>query len=260
MIEIGLDLVMGLHARRHTETVRIGLEQRLSLAQRNPDHQRVRIMQARDQAVTDVPGRTRLGPLARDLRQRLRIPPSLFRRHLRSVARTATTDRPRRRSVSGCPHDPGLALAPAGRARAGRRRGRRARAGAGRPAGVRRERARPTRRAGCGTTPRGGTRRCWRPGCGSSAATTCGWATTCCAGRPRSTGGCWRASSRSTGTGSGRARRPTRRCSRSTTRPSTCAPTSRTPGSWRPWRRPARPAGSGCCSPPSRRGRSSRPR
>ena len=65
------------------------------------------------------------------------------------------------------------------------------RAGGGRPAGVRDGRARPTRRAGCGTTPRGGTRRCWRPGCGSSAATTCGWATTCCGGRPRWTCGCW---------------------------------------------------------------------
>ena len=29
------------------------------------------------------------------------------------------------------------------------------------------------------------SRRCWRPGSGSSAATTCGWATTCCGGRPR---------------------------------------------------------------------------
>ena len=64
--------------------------------------------------------------------------------------------------------------------------------------------ARPTRRAGCGTTPRGGTRRCWRPGCGSGAATTCGWATACCGGRPPWTRGCWRASSRSTGTGCGR--------------------------------------------------------
>ena len=81
VIEIGLDLVMCLHARRHAETVRAGLEQRLSLAQGNTDHQRARVMQASDQAVMDVPRWTRRGPLALDLRQRLRIPTNLVRRH-----------------------------------------------------------------------------------------------------------------------------------------------------------------------------------
>jgi hypothetical protein len=43
-IEIGLDLVMRLHARGHAETFRVGLEQRLSLAQRDSNHQRVSVM------------------------------------------------------------------------------------------------------------------------------------------------------------------------------------------------------------------------
>src|SRR4029079_2113775 len=58
-IEIGLDLVMGLHPRRHAETVRVGLEQELALAQRDPDHHRVLVRGAHDQAVMDIPGRTR---------------------------------------------------------------------------------------------------------------------------------------------------------------------------------------------------------
>src|SRR5436190_2143637 len=67
-IEIGLDLVMCLHARRHAETVRVGLEQELPLAQRDPNHHCVLVMHAHDQAVMDVPRRTRLGSLTLDLR------------------------------------------------------------------------------------------------------------------------------------------------------------------------------------------------
>jgi hypothetical protein len=84
-IEIGLDLVMGLHPRRHAETVRVGLEQELALAQRDPDHHRVPVRGAHDQAVMDIPGRTRLGSLALDLGQRLRIPTNLVEGHPRSV-------------------------------------------------------------------------------------------------------------------------------------------------------------------------------
>ena len=84
--------------------------------------------------------------------------------------------------------------------RRGRRRG----------AGVRRRRRRPRsspgcpprtspassgsasarRSAGCGTTPPAGTRRCWRPASGSSAAPTCGSATPSSGGRRSSTRPC----------------------------------------------------------------------
>jgi hypothetical protein len=43
-IEIGLDLVMRFHVSGHAETLRVGLEQRLSLAKRDSNHQRVPIM------------------------------------------------------------------------------------------------------------------------------------------------------------------------------------------------------------------------
>ena len=91
VIEIGLDLVMGLHARRHAETVRVGLEQRLSLAQGDADHQRSRVMEAHDQAVMDVPRWTRLGSLALDLRQGLRVLTDFLRGHGRSVALRASS-------------------------------------------------------------------------------------------------------------------------------------------------------------------------
>jgi hypothetical protein len=81
-IEIGLDLVMRLHARRHAETVRVGREQGLSLAQRDPNHHRVLVTHPYDQAVMDVPRRTLLGSLALDLRQRLGISTDLVRGHL----------------------------------------------------------------------------------------------------------------------------------------------------------------------------------
>lgn len=81
-IEIGLDLVMRLHARRHAETVRVGREQDLSLAQRDPNHHRVLVMHPYDQPVMDVPRGTRPGSLALDLRQRLGISTDLVRGHL----------------------------------------------------------------------------------------------------------------------------------------------------------------------------------
>src|SRR3954469_17233574 len=84
-IQVGLDLVMCLHPRRNAEALRVGLKEPLSPAQGNPNHQRIRVIHAHDQAVMDVPRRPRLGSLGLDLRPRLRIPTNLFRGHLRSV-------------------------------------------------------------------------------------------------------------------------------------------------------------------------------
>ena len=72
-----------LHAGRHAETVRIGLEQRLSLVHGDANHQRVLVLQAHEEAVMDVPAGTRLGSLALDLRQRLRKPTNLIEGHKR---------------------------------------------------------------------------------------------------------------------------------------------------------------------------------
>jgi hypothetical protein len=81
-IEIGLDLVVCLHARRHSETVRVLLEEVVPLTQRDPNHHRVVITHAYNEAVMDVPRRTRLGSLAFDLRQRLRVPSNLVEGHV----------------------------------------------------------------------------------------------------------------------------------------------------------------------------------
>ena len=68
-IEIGLDLVVCLHARWHSETVRVLVEEVVSLTQRDPNHHCVVVTHAYNEAVMDVPRRTRLGSLAFDLRQ-----------------------------------------------------------------------------------------------------------------------------------------------------------------------------------------------
>ena len=89
--------------------------------------------------------------------------------------------------------------------------------------------------AGCGTTPPGGTRRCWRPASGSSAAPTCGSATPSSGGRRSSTRPCspptrppgWDALQPVTAD-----RRP--RCSRSTTPPTGSIRWPSTSGSRRP--------------------------
>ena len=80
-VKVGLELVMGLHARWHTETGGVSLEQRLSLAQGDPNHQRGLVLYAHHQAIVDVPSRMRFGPLAFHLGQRLGVPGNLFEGH-----------------------------------------------------------------------------------------------------------------------------------------------------------------------------------
>ena len=101
----------------------------------------------------------------------------------------------RRRRSESCPHDPRPALPPAGRAGAGDRGrlvvdDRPRRAVVATSPGVRR-----TARAGCGTTPPGGTPASWPTASASRGATTCGCAAASCVGRPRSTPRCWPAPS-----------------------------------------------------------------
>ena len=57
-IEIRLDLVVCLHARRHAETVRVLLEEVLSLTQRDANHHRIVVTRAYNEAVVNVPRRT----------------------------------------------------------------------------------------------------------------------------------------------------------------------------------------------------------
>ena len=55
--------------------------------------------------------------------------------------------------------------------------------------------ASPTTRGGSGTTPPGGTPRCWLPACGSSVPRPAAVPRACCAGRPPLTRRCWAATS-----------------------------------------------------------------
>ena len=70
---------------RDAEGVRVRLQQVLPPAQGTRITSVVPILQPHDQAVVHAPRRARLGPLALDLRQRLRVLAHLFRSHVRSL-------------------------------------------------------------------------------------------------------------------------------------------------------------------------------
>ena len=63
-VEVGLDLVVGLHPGRHAEGARVGGDEFLPPVERHADHQRVRVVEPDDEAVVDVPRRSRRCPSA----------------------------------------------------------------------------------------------------------------------------------------------------------------------------------------------------